>query len=107
MNEIFNERDNLEFRFCRVDMSIFIDESLSIYDSHVYTALCSFMADAGENCFPSVKALAKRAKCSERQTRLSLRVLEERGYITTETQSVGTNVYTLTHHAGEAAPYAA
>lgn len=94
----FRVQDNLEFWYCRVDMAAFVDEALSIYDSHVYAALCTFAAAQGEDCFPSVRTLAKRAKCSERQTRMSLRVLEERGYITTTPQSGGVNLYTLTRN---------
>jgi hypothetical protein len=96
MSDMFKVRDNLDFWFCRVDMAVFMDENLSIYDSHVYAALCTFSTSQDQNCFPSVKTLAKRAKCSERQARMSLRVLEEQGYITTTTQSGGVNIYTLT-----------
>jgi len=95
MGNTFKVRDKLEFWYCRVDMAVFTDEALSIYDSHVYAALCSFATQGGD-CFPSVKTLAKRAKCSERQARISLRVLEEQGYITTEAQNGGVNIYTLT-----------
>jgi hypothetical protein len=111
----FKVRDNLDFQFCRVDLAALIDEALSIYDSHVYAALCSFASVSGES-FPSVKTLAQRAKCSERQARASLRVLEEHGYITTTSQPGGVNIYTLTrskrieptpaYHAGGAAHYA-
>jgi DNA-binding transcriptional regulator YhcF (GntR family) len=95
VNGAFKVRDNLEFQFCRVDLAALIDEALSIYDSHVYAALCSFASVSGES-FPSVKTLAQRAKCSERQARASLRILEEQGYITTISRPGGVNIYTLT-----------
>jgi hypothetical protein len=79
-----------------VDNAAIQDPGLSIYDTSVYMALCSFASNRTGDAYPSVAKLAERAKCSERQARKSIRVLEERGYITTHKRTGGVSIYRLT-----------
>lgn len=99
-NERIHVVDPSAFPFVKVDLSVVDDPELSIYDTAVYMALCSFANNTTGAAYPSVATLAKRAKCSERQARESIRKLEARGYIVTTSQNRQNgrcNLYTLTH----------
>lgn len=89
--------DQRNFWFCFLDIAIMTDVSLSAYDKVVYAALCSFSSVEGRSCFPSMASLAKRAACSPRKARESLRILEEKGYISRSDRSDQglTSIYTL------------
>lgn len=88
--------DRAAYPFVRVDRAAYEDEKLSIYDVAVYSALCYFASYQNDKAFPSMAKIAERAKCSERQARKSLRVLEAEGYIKTAIQPKnGANVYFL------------
>ncbi|WP_446697846.1 helix-turn-helix domain-containing protein [Acetomicrobium sp. S15 = DSM 107314] len=76
--EILDSRD---FWFCFLDIAVMTDETISVYDMAIYAALCSFASTRGRTCYPSVKALMKRAGCSYRTVHRSLRTLEDKGYI--------------------------
>ncbi|MDR3354131.1 MAG: helix-turn-helix domain-containing protein [Synergistaceae bacterium] len=90
--------DPNDYPFTRVDNAAIIDPELSIYDTSVYMALCSFASNLNGCAYPSMQTLAERAKCSVRQARKSIRVLEERGYITIGMRTGGVSIYKLTRN---------
>ena len=73
--------DGEEYWYCKLDLSIMMDTTITTHDAMVYAALCSFTSPAKANCYPSLQAIAARAKCSARQVTRCLSVLEEKGYI--------------------------
>ncbi len=73
--------DGEEYWYCKLDLSIMMDSTITTHDAMVYAALCSFTSPTKANCYPSLQAIAARAKCSARQVTRCLNVLEEKGYI--------------------------
>ncbi|HPJ26848.1 MAG TPA: helix-turn-helix domain-containing protein, partial [Synergistaceae bacterium] len=73
--------DGEEYWYCKLDLSIMMDSTITTHDAMVYAALCSFTSPTKANCYPSLQAIAARAKCSARQVTRCLSVLEEKGYI--------------------------
>ena len=70
-----------EYWYCKLDLSIMMDTTITTYQAMVYAALCSFTSPTKANCYPSLQAIAARAKCSPRQVTRCLSALEEKGYI--------------------------
>lgn len=57
--------------------------SLNATDTLLLVALADYADDDTRQCFPSVKTLARRARCDRRTVQRRLRSLEERGYLET------------------------
>ncbi|HVF12157.1 MAG TPA: helix-turn-helix domain-containing protein, partial [Actinomycetota bacterium] len=65
----------------RVHLQLLEDPRLSPYEVSVWLAIAYHANLQTGSAFPAQKTIATLAKCSERQVRSALRVLEERGYI--------------------------
>ncbi len=50
-------------------------------DIAVYVALCMYADNQTKTSYPKVETIAKKARCSERVARRSIKNLEEAGYI--------------------------
>jgi predicted transcriptional regulator len=98
--------DERNHPFTIIYNDLLTDESLSIYDTAVYIALCSFTDLYDQKCFPLVCEIANRAKCGERQVRLSLKTLEERGLIRREHCAGYATIYHIMDTQHITAPYA-
>jgi hypothetical protein len=84
--------------FAMVEHTVLEDERLRVYDLAVYVALAKY-ANAGRECWPSMATIARTARCSERQARVSVRWLERCGHIASEARrerkGPKSNLYTL------------
>ena len=67
--------------FCMIDYAVLDDMRLTGIDLNVIAALKRW-ANAEQECWPSVKKIAEKARTSERSCFRSLKHLEELGYIT-------------------------
>jgi len=66
--------------FSRIPHSMINDNRITANDISVYNALCSFTSAKKGMCFPSIQAIADRAKLARSTTCLCLNRLEELGY---------------------------
>jgi len=80
--------------YTRIQNLIIDDESLSAHAKLVYMVICRFVNKKGQ-CWPSLKTIAAKASISERQVRYSLRELESKGYIKTETRSGKSSLFEI------------
>lgn len=99
--------DRAFYPFTMIDCAALDDERLSIYDMAVYAALCRFASSDNDAAFPSVRQIAEKARCSERQAQRALRVLEAEGYIEIEARKHASSIYYLTrtrHKKSDAEP---
>ncbi len=96
--------DGEEYWYCKLDLSIMMDTTITTHDAMVYAALCSFTSPTKANCYPSLSAIATRAKCSPRQVTRCLNVLEEKGYIKVfrRKDERKSSIYYLTRKRGKA-----
>ena len=81
--------------YAKVPNLSYLPGTLDANDIAVWYALCSYArwecGPKGEpirsvpgSCFPTVRAIAGRAGCSERRVQMSLRLLEVLGHVRTE-----------------------
>jgi Helix-turn-helix domain len=80
------ERTVVDFRkhkFIQVTRQVIDNDSVlsKPVDIAVYTVLCMYADNDTKTLHPSVKTIAKKARCSERVARRSLLALKEAGYI--------------------------
>lgn len=76
--------DERDFWWACVDIKVLRDRELTPYDKTVYAMLCTYASVEGRCCYPSVERIAEEACCSVRAVQVSLRHLEERGYLVRE-----------------------
>lgn len=77
-----------------VHTHVWRDKKLTKSDKIVYGTIASYASDT-QNSFPSMKTIALDGDISERQVYYSIRVLEEKGYISIKRHKGGANLYTL------------
>lgn len=87
--------------YTRVHNDIIDDKNLSAYAKLVFLVICRFASKDG-HCWPSLKTLATKASISERQVRYSLRELERKRYIETESRPGKSSVFKIKTPAGDA-----
>ena len=66
--------------FTQIANNIIQNTNLSVYEKMIYIVLCSH-ANQNKGCFPSYKTIATEACCSERQAKIIIKQLENKGYI--------------------------
>jgi predicted transcriptional regulator len=81
-----NENTVVDFRehpFIMVTKEVIDNDSLLMkpVDLAVYVVLCMYADNRTKASNPKVETIAKKARCSERVARRSIRNLEEAGYI--------------------------
>jgi hypothetical protein len=70
-----------KLKFVCVDADILYDPSLSNYEVMVWIALKSHTAGDDNTCFPSVKRIAKLARCGTTKANQAINGLIEKGYL--------------------------
>ncbi|MCF4115119.1 MULTISPECIES: helix-turn-helix domain-containing protein [Dethiosulfovibrio] len=80
--------DNRKFWFARVDISVLMDEGKGIdaYAKATYAVLCAY-AGSDRECFPSAETLAAKVGCSRDRLFKSLKILEDAGCISRQSQT--------------------
>ena len=73
-------KDNREKNWFWLENDVLERTDLTIYEKMVYIVLARY-ADDESKCFPSIKTIASKASCSDRQVRNVLTTLEEKNLI--------------------------
>lgn len=84
-------RDNRRRPFAMVTKAVLDDETHinNGTDKLVYAILCSYADNVTADAYPSIGAIAKRACCSERTVRRSIRSLQELNLVRVEPRFSG------------------
>ena len=75
------QRSTSAYWFACVDFEVLDDERLTPIEKVVFCLLCRYTNWRDRECYPSIKTIAQKAKCSEYSVQKALKRLEELGLI--------------------------
>lgn len=88
MQEKIQEKIKDGLRAFVVPVQVLEDESLSVYEKMVYVVLRSFVNPHKAEAWPSIQTICRLSGISRRQVIRTLKTLEEKGYITKQSNYV-------------------
>ena len=99
-NQAFEvQRNQSAFWFACVDIAVLDDERLTPIEKIVFCLLCRYTTWQKRECFPSVKIISQKAKCSEYSVQKALKKLVELGLIERKERFINgrqtTSLYTI------------